>query len=130
MKKLFLLLLLASSPLLADTAPSADLPQDARVRISIVEPGRDVGYTVGDILTRIVTLEVKQPYELVKTSLPIVGYEKRYKGQVTEQQIVEWCRENMAVYKVPRIVQFADALPKSGSGKVMWRTLQEAEAKG
>jgi fatty-acyl-CoA synthase len=29
---------------------------------------------------------------------------------------------------VPRIVQFADALPKSGSGKVMWRSLQEAES--
>jgi fatty-acyl-CoA synthase len=27
-------------------------------------------------------------------------------------------------------VQFADALPKSGSGKVMWRLLQEAEAGG
>ena len=47
----------------------------------------------------------------------------------TEQQIIDWCRENMAVYKVPRIVQFADALPKSGSGKVMWRLLQEAEAR-
>jgi fatty-acyl-CoA synthase len=48
-------------------------------------------------------------------------------GQVSEQDIIGWCRENMAVYKVPRIVQFADALPKSGSGKVMWRLLQEAE---
>lgn len=45
----------------------------------------------------------------------------------TEQQIIDWCRENMAVYKVPRIVQFVPALPKSGSGKVMWRTLQEQE---
>ena len=50
----------------------------------------------------------------------------RHKGQVTEQDIIDWCRENMAVYKVPRIVQFVDALPKSGSGKVMWRMLQEA----
>ena len=33
----------------------------------------------------------------------------------------------MAVYKVPRIVQFVPALPKSGSGKVMWRALQESE---
>jgi fatty-acyl-CoA synthase len=49
------------------------------------------------------------------------------KGKVSEQDIIDWCRDNMAVYKVPRIVQFADALPKSGSGKVMWRTLQEAE---
>ncbi|MFT4243340.1 MAG: long-chain fatty acid--CoA ligase [Acidovorax sp.] len=46
---------------------------------------------------------------------------------VAEQQIIDWCRENMAVYKVPRIVQFVSALPKSGSGKVMWRSLQEAE---
>jgi fatty-acyl-CoA synthase len=35
----------------------------------------------------------------------------------------------MAAYKVPRLVTFADALPKSGSGKVMWRLLQEAEAR-
>lgn len=46
----------------------------------------------------------------------------------TEQQIIDWCRDNMAVYKVPRIVQFVSALPKSGSGKVMWRALQEQEA--
>jgi fatty-acyl-CoA synthase len=46
----------------------------------------------------------------------------------TAQQIIDWCRENMAVYKVPRLIQFVDALPKSGSGKVMWRALQEAEA--
>lgn len=47
----------------------------------------------------------------------------------TEQEVVDWCRENMAVYKVPRTVQFVDTLPKSGTGKVMWRALQEAEAK-
>jgi fatty-acyl-CoA synthase len=34
----------------------------------------------------------------------------------------------MAAYKVPKIVQFADSLPKSGSGKVMWRLLQDKEA--
>jgi fatty-acyl-CoA synthase len=34
----------------------------------------------------------------------------------------------MAVYKAPTHVQFVDALPKSGSGKVMWRALQEAES--
>ena len=45
----------------------------------------------------------------------------------SEQSIVDWCRDHMAVYKAPRIVQFVNALPKSGSGKVMWRTLQEAE---
>ncbi|THU05344.1 long-chain fatty acid--CoA ligase [Lampropedia puyangensis] len=45
----------------------------------------------------------------------------------TEEEILTWCRENMAVYKTPRIISFVDALPKSGSGKVMWRLLQEKE---
>ena len=49
------------------------------------------------------------------------------RGQVSEQDIVDWCHENMAVYKAPRVVQFVEALPKSGSGKVMWRLLQQAE---
>jgi fatty-acyl-CoA synthase len=63
-----------------------------------------------------------------ETVKAVVVLRASHKGKVTEEDIVAWCRENMAVYKVPRIVQFADALPKSGSGKVMWRTLQEAEA--
>jgi fatty-acyl-CoA synthase len=46
---------------------------------------------------------------------------------VGEQDIIDWCRQNMAVYKCPRVVQFVDSLPKSGAGKVMWRLLQEAE---
>jgi len=49
-------------------------------------------------------------------------------GSLNEQQLIDWCHEHMAAYKVPRIVQFADALPRSGTGKVMWRALQEAEA--
>jgi len=47
--------------------------------------------------------------------------------QTNEQDIIEWCRQHMAVYKAPKIVEFAEALPKSGSGKVMWRRLQQAE---
>jgi fatty-acyl-CoA synthase len=33
----------------------------------------------------------------------------------------------MAAYKVPRIVEFVEALPKSGSGKIQWRELQDRE---
>ena len=51
------------------------------------------------------------------------------RGQVTEQDIIDWCRANMAAYKAPRKVAFVDALPKSGSGKVMWRILQETETR-
>jgi fatty-acyl-CoA synthase len=48
-------------------------------------------------------------------------------GKTSEQDIITWAHEHMAAYKAPRLVQFADALPKSGSGKVMWRLLQEKE---
>ena len=58
----------------------------------------------------------------------VVVLHATHRGAVSEADIIGWCRENMAVYKVPRVVQFVDALPKSGSGKVMWRALQEAEA--
>ena len=50
------------------------------------------------------------------------------KGRLSEADILAWCREHMAAYKCPREVEFVDALPKSGSGKVMWRWLQEREA--
>jgi len=50
-----------------------------------------------------------------------------FKGQVAEADIIEWTRQNMAIYKHPRIVEFVDALPKSATGKVQWRALQEAE---
>ncbi len=58
----------------------------------------------------------------------VVVVREAHKGKVSEQDIIDWCRDNMAVYKIPRSVQFVDALPKSGSGKVMWRLLQEAES--
>lgn len=50
--------------------------------------------------------------------------------QVTEQQIIDWAHAHMATYKSPRIVQIVASLPKSGSGKVMWRELQERENAG
>ncbi len=49
------------------------------------------------------------------------------RGHTSAQDIIDWSREHMAAYKVPRVVEFIDALPKSGSGKVMWRLLQDRE---
>jgi fatty-acyl-CoA synthase len=49
------------------------------------------------------------------------------RGRVSEQDIIDWGRARMAVYKAPRIVEFLDALPKSSTGKILWRELQEAQ---
>lgn len=53
--------------------------------VTIIEenPTRDAGYVVGDIVERTVTITIKHPYQLVKESLPIVGYEHRWKGQIS-----------------------------------------------
>jgi fatty-acyl-CoA synthase len=48
-------------------------------------------------------------------------------ADTTAEELLAWCRANMAVYKAPRLIEFASSLPKSGSGKVMWRLLQEAQ---
>ncbi len=48
-------------------------------------------------------------------------------ASLTAEELIQWAREQMAAYKVPRRVAFVDALPKSATGKVMWRQLQEAE---
>lgn len=42
-----------------------------------------------------------------------------------EQDLIDRGREHMSALKVPRKVQCVDALPKSGSGKAMWRLLQK-----
>lgn len=49
------------------------------------------------------------------------------RGKVTQEAIQTWCREHMAAYKVPQVVEFMEAFPISPTGKVLWRVLQEQE---
>ena len=62
-----------------------------------------------------------------ETVKAVVVLRPAYRDQVKEEDIVDWARTQMAAYKSPRIVQFAEALPKSGAGKIQWRELQERE---
>jgi long-chain acyl-CoA synthetase len=41
------------------------------------------------------------------------------------EELLSWARENMSYYKVPRQVELRDALPASGTGKVLRRLLKE-----
>jgi len=51
-------------------------------------------------------------------------------GVVPEEDLLTWCRANMATYKAPRIVQIVERLPRSATGKIAWRELQEQEMQG
>ena len=63
-----------------------------------------------------------------ETVKAVVVLRDAFKGQVSEQDIVDWAHGHMAAYKSPRLVSFVYSLPKSGTGKVQWRALQERES--
>jgi len=47
---------------------------------------------------------------------------------VTEKQIIAFCSERMATYKIPKAVKFVDSLPKNPTGKVLKRVLRDEAA--
>jgi long-chain acyl-CoA synthetase len=47
--------------------------------------------------------------------------------EVSEESVIEYCRERIAVFKVPAEVEFRDELPKTLVGKVLRRVLREEQ---
>lgn len=45
-------------------------------------------------------------------------------AEITEKEIVEWCKTNMASYKYPRVVEFRETLPMTATGKILKRELR------
>jgi len=62
-----------------------------------------------------------------ETVKAVVVLKEEFSGQVTGEEILSWSRCQMAAYKAPRLLEFSDALPRTASGKLMWRALQERE---
>jgi fatty-acyl-CoA synthase len=62
-----------------------------------------------------------------ETVKAVVVLRKGWGGRIADGELIDWCRQNMAAYKIPRLIEFADSLPKSGAGKILWRELQERE---
>ncbi|MGB8418910.1 long-chain-fatty-acid--CoA ligase [Paraburkholderia sp.] len=52
---------------------------------------------------------------------------RKLEAKVTEEEIIAFCRENIAAYKVPRAVQFVDDLPTTSTGKIMRRALRSLD---
>ena len=49
--------------------------------------------------------------------------------QMTEEEVISYCREHLAAYKVPKFGEFINALPKSVVGKILRRELRDMELK-
>ncbi len=54
---------------------------------------------------------------------------KKEGGALTEGELVSYCKEHLAAYKVPKLVEFREELPKSGVGKLLKRVLADEERK-
>jgi len=72
----------------------------------------------------------------------VVGVPDEYRGEtvkafvvkkddstLTEEELIFYCKENLAPYKVPGLLEFRDELPKSAVGKLLKRELIEEEQK-
>jgi len=55
----------------------------------------------------------------------LVVLETEARGKVSEEEIIKYCAENLAHYKVPKIVEFRGEIPKTDVGKVSHRELRE-----
>jgi long-chain acyl-CoA synthetase len=71
---------------------------------------------------------VPDPYR-GETVAAFIVLKEAYRGKVTEKDMEAFCRENLAAYKVPRIIQFREGLPKSSVGKILRRELRDEFAK-
>ena len=71
-----------------------------------------------------------------------VGVHDEYRGEtvkafivckegqtMTEKEVIDFCKEKLVAYKVPKLIEFRDALPQSAVGKVLRKVLREEEAK-
>lgn len=79
-------------------------------------------------IKEVAVIGVPDPYrgENIKA---VIVLKPEYENKVREEEIVAWCKGKMAAYKYPRIVEFVKELPKTASGKVLKRVLQEKEVK-
>jgi long-chain acyl-CoA synthetase len=52
---------------------------------------------------------------------------KKKEHELTEEEVVDYCKKNLAAYKIPKMIEFVDELPKSAVGKILRRKLRDLE---
>jgi long-chain acyl-CoA synthetase len=95
------------------------------------------GYNIYPREIEDVLYEHPKVLEVAAAGVPVAGKGERVKvyvvlkeGQTaTEEEIIEFCRENLAPYKVPKFVEFRTELPKTIVGKILRRVLVEEDKK-
>jgi fatty-acyl-CoA synthase len=64
-----------------------------------------------------------------ETVKALVVIKDEHRGHASQEEMMAWAQNKMAAYKAPKLIEFVSHLPKSASGKILWRELQEQESK-
>ncbi|MFX1311504.1 MAG: AMP-binding protein [Promethearchaeota archaeon] len=65
--------------------------------------------------------------EAGQTIKAFISLKPEYQGKVTQEDLIEWCKDNIGPLKYPRIIQIVPELPKSVVGKILRRELRKEE---
>jgi len=95
------------------------------------------GYNIYPREVEDVLYEHSKVLEVAAAGIPVEGKGERVKVYIvlksgetaTEEEIIAFCRENLAPYKVPKFVEFRAELPKTNVGKILRRVLVEQDLK-
>ena len=79
-------------------------------------------------VAEVAVIGTSDPYRGESLKACVVLQEEK-KGKVTEEEIVAFCKDKLATFKVPKQVEFIEALPKNAVGKVLRRELRDKESK-
>ena len=72
---------------------------------------------------------VKDPYKMQKVKAFVMLKPGCEPGEKTKQELMEYCKKNIAKYAMPYDIEFRAELPKTLVGKVAYRVLEEEEAR-
>ena len=122
------------------TGDVAEMTEDGYFRI--VDRKKDMilaagGYSVYPREIEDVLYEHPKVMEAAAIGVPVGGSDQRVKAFIvlrpgetaTEEEILEFCREHLAKYKIPTSLEFREDLPKTMVGKILRRKLMEQESK-
>jgi long-chain acyl-CoA synthetase len=104
--------------------------------VRIIDRKKDVIYTYG---YQVYPSEVEHVISIMPEvkEVAIVDFHDEYEGEtvkafivkndpaLTKEKVIEFCKENLSFYKVPKEVEFRDELPKNTLGKVLRRALRQ-----
>jgi acyl-CoA synthetase (AMP-forming)/AMP-acid ligase II len=108
----------------------------------IVDRLKDMIVTGGENVSSLEVERVVYEHEAVREAAVVASphptwnevpaaYVVRVPGsELSEEELIEFCRDRLAKYKVPKSVHFVDELPRNPSGKVLKRVLRDREFDG